>query len=80
MAWFGVLPFDTAYLLPALLIVFAGACFSVINAYIGAFTMVIMAILLSYMGWLPIPSSILVVAFTFAIIMAIIYAKRRIQS
>jgi hypothetical protein len=80
MAWFGTLPFNTAYVLPAMLIVFAGACFSVVNAYVGAFMMVIMAVLESYIGWLPIPASVIVVAFTFAIIMAIIYAKRKIQS
>ena len=80
MDWFGKLPFNTAFLLPALLIIFAGACFSVVNAYMGAFTMVIMAVILSYLGWLPIPVNILVTAFTFAIIMAIIYAKRRIQT
>jgi len=80
MAWFGTLPFNTAYILPAMLIVFAGACFSVVNAYVGAFMMVIMAVLESYIGWLPIPASVIVVAFTFAIIMAIIYAKRKIQS
>jgi len=80
MDWFGKLPFNTAFLLPALLIIFAGACFSVVNASMGAFTMVIMAVILSYLGWLPIPVSILVTAFTFAIIMAIIYAKRRIQT
>jgi len=80
MAWFGTLPFNTAYILPAMLIVFAGACFSVVNAYVGAFMMVIMAVLESYIGWLPILASVIVVAFTFAIIMAIIYAKRKIQS
>ena len=80
MAWFGTLPFNTAYVLPAMLIVFAGACFSVVNAYVGAFMMVIIAVLESYMGWLPVPASVIVVAFMFAIIMGIIYAKRKIQS
>ena len=80
MDWFGTLPFNTAYLLPAFLIIFVGGCFSVLNAYIGAFMMVIMATLFAYMGWLPIPTSILVTAFTFAIIVAIIYAKKRIQT
>jgi len=80
MDWFGHLPFNTAYLLPALIIIFAGACFSVVNAPMGAFVMVIMAIILSYLGWLPIPASILVTAFTFTIIMALIYAKRKIQT
>jgi hypothetical protein len=80
MEWFGHLPFNTAYIIPAILIIFAGGCFSVINAYIGAFIMVIVATIEAYIGWLPIPASILVTAFTFAIIMAIIYAKKRIQT
>lgn len=80
MGWFGSLPFNTAYIIPALLIIFFGACFSVINAYIGAFSMVATTITISYLGWLPIPAATLVTAFTFAIIMAIIYAKRRIQT
>jgi hypothetical protein len=80
MDWFGNLPFNTAFLLPAFLIIFAGACFSVVNAYMGAFMMVIMAIIESYLGWLPISGSILATAFTFTIIMALIYAKKRIQT
>jgi len=35
---------------------------------------------LTYMGWIPITSTVLVTAFTFAVIMAIVYAKRRIQT
>jgi hypothetical protein len=80
MDWFGTLPFNSAYIIPALLIIFFGAVFSVVNAYVGAFSMVAVAAFESYMGWIPIPSSILVTAFTFAIIMGIIYAKKRIQT
>ena len=79
--WFGTsLPFNTAYIIPAILILFAGGCFSRINAEVGAFSMVIVAIIMAYMGWLPIPGSILVVAFTLAILMALIYAKRVVQT
>ena len=79
MDWMGTMPFNTAYIIPAFLIIFAGACFSVVNAYVGAFMMVIVAAIESYIGWLPIPSSVLVAAFTFAVILAIVYAKKRIQ-
>lgn len=77
--WLGTsLPFNTAYLIPAFLILFVGGCFSVINAETGAFMMVVVAIIIAYMGWLPIPSSALVVAFTLALLMGIIYAKRKV--
>jgi hypothetical protein len=80
MTWFGTLPFNSAYILPALLIIFFGVVFTVVNAYVGALSMVAMAAIISYMGWLPIQSGILVTAFTFAIIMGIIYTKKRIQT
>lgn len=76
--WLGTLPFNTAYILPALLIVFVAGCFSVINPYLGAFATVVTACFLAYIGWIPIPSATLIVAFTLAILMALIYAKRRI--
>lgn len=73
----GSLPFDTAYILPSLLIVFAAGCFSVLNAEVGAFLATIVAIILAYAGWLPIPAATLIVAFTLSILMALAYAKRR---
>jgi len=79
--WFGKsLPFNTAYIIPALLILFVGGCFGAINAEVGAFLMVITAVIIAYMGWLPISGTVLVTAFTFAIIMGIIYAKRKVQT
>jgi len=74
----GTLPFNTAYILPAFLILFVGGCFTVINAQLGAFVTVVTTALLAYMGWIPITPAILIVAFTLAILMALIYAKRRI--
>ena len=76
----GKLPFNTAYVIPAILIIFFGAAFSVLNAEVGAVVMVVVAAILTYMGWIPITSTVLVTAFTFAVIMAIVYAKRRIQT
>lgn len=78
--WFGTLPFNTAYIIPAILILFAGGCFSQINAEVGAFAMVVVAIIIAYMGWLPITGSILMVAFALMILMGIVAAKRRIKT
>lgn len=80
LGWFGNLPFNSAYLIPAFLIIFFGGAGTVINAYVGAILMVSVAAILAYMGWIPIPGAALVTAFTFAIMMAIIYAKKRIQT
>jgi len=79
--WFGTsLPFPTEYIIPFFLIVFVGGCFTVINAEVGAFMMVVAAVIVCYMWALPISSSALIVSFTLAILMAIIYAKRKVQT
>lgn len=79
--WLGKsLPFNTAYIIPAFLILFVGGCFSTINAEVGAFMLVITAIVIAYMGWLPIPATALVTAFTFTVLMGIIYAKHKVQT
>jgi len=77
--WFGNLPFNTAYIIPAFLVLFAGGCFSAINKEVGAFAMVVTACLIAYMGWLPIPGSVLIVAFALMVLMALVVAKRRIE-
>jgi len=78
--WLGTsLPFNTAYILPALLVLFAGGCFSQINAEVGAFAMVVVAILLAYMGWLPISGATLMTAFALVVLMALVVAKRRVE-
>ncbi len=78
LAFLGVsFPFESAYLLPALLIVFVAGCFSVLNAEVAAILTVITAIILTYMGWIPISTGSLVTAFAFAILMGLSYAKRR---
>ena len=80
MDWFGSLPFATNLIIPFFLIIFVGGCFSVINAEVGAFMMVVAAVIVCYMWALPISSSALIVSFTLAILMAIIYAKRKVQT
>lgn len=79
MSWLGNLSFNTAYIFPALLILFVAGCFSALNAEVGAVLVSIFAIILTIMGWIPIPVGSLVAALFFAILMALIYNKRRIQ-
>ena len=80
LGFLGSLPFDTAVIIPAIIILFAAGCFSRINAEVGAFMAVVVAAALAYIGWITIGPSALVVAFVLAIIMALVYAKRRIQT
>jgi hypothetical protein len=77
--WLGSLGFDTSIIIPALIIIFVAVCFSVLNAYLGAFLTVIVAIILTWMGMIPISPSALVTAFALAIMMGIIYMKRKVQ-
>jgi len=79
LSWLGSLPFSTAIIIPAILIVFAGGCFSAINAEVGAFMATVVAAGLTLIGWIPIQPGILITAFCFCIMMGIIYAKRRVQ-
>jgi hypothetical protein len=79
LAFLGVsFPFESAYLLPMLLIFFVAGCFSVINAEVGAILTVITAIILAYLGWIPISTGALITAFALALLMALAYAKRRV--
>jgi hypothetical protein len=73
----GTLPFATSQLLPALLIIFAFGCFSVLNRYVGVFFGIATAALLAYMGWISIGASAIVAAFTLGILFAISEARRR---
>jgi hypothetical protein len=73
-SWF----FDTGFLLPALIVLLVAACFSALNAEVGAVLTCIAALALSYMGWLPIGAGSMVAAFSFAILMALLYNRRRV--
>lgn len=78
--WLGTsLPFATSTIIPMFLILFVAGCFSQINAEVGAFSAVVTALILTYMGWINIPAGALVTAFSLVILMAIIYSKRRVQ-
>ncbi|MFA5365957.1 MAG: hypothetical protein WC325_12310, partial [Candidatus Bathyarchaeia archaeon] len=69
--------FDMTYLFPAILVLFAAACFSALNAEVGAVLSVVVAIILAWMGWIPVPVGSLIAGFAFAILMALVYSKRR---
>ena len=75
--WLGTMDLDTSVIIPALIIIFVGAAFTVINAHLGAIAMASTAAILTYIGWIPISATAIVVAFTIAILTAIVYAKRR---
>jgi len=80
LAWFGAFPFVSSVLIPSFLILFAGGCFSVINAYAGAFSMCVVAIILTYLGWIPIPAGALILAISLSLMLALVYAKARIET
>jgi len=73
----GTWSFDMTYLFPAILILFVAACFSALNAEVGAVLCVIVAIILTWIGWIPIPIGFLVACLALAILMALVYNKRR---
>lgn len=79
LGFLGTLPFATNIIIPSLLILFAAGAFSQINAEVGAFMAVVTAATLTYLGWIPIAPGYLITAFTLAILMGLIFAKRRVQ-
>lgn len=79
LGFLGTLPFDTSIIIPMFLILFVAGCFSQVNAEVGAFMAVLTAIILTYMGWINISAGYLITAFCLAILMGIIYAKRKVH-
>ena len=77
LAFLGNWTFNSAFLIPALIILCVAGCFSALNAEVGAILMSITAIVLTWWGWIPIPAGLLVAAITLSILMALIYNKRR---
>jgi hypothetical protein len=69
--------FDMTYLFPAILILFAAGLCSALNADVGAILLVLVAIVLTLIGWIPIPVGSLIAGFAFAVLMALMYNKRR---
>lgn len=71
--------FDSYMLLPSLLILCLAGCFSKVNAYVGCLLMVILASVLSYLGWFPVPAGLLVAGFFLAVLMGLLYQKRGVR-
>ena len=78
LAFLGNWGFDSAYLLPAIIIICVAGCFSALNAYVGAILACLTAIILTGIGWIPIPIGALVAAIFFAVLMALIHHKRSV--
>lgn len=72
--------FDSFMLIPALICLCTAGCFSKLNAYVGAILMMITALALAWMGWFPVPASLLVVGFALAFLMALVYHKRGVHA
>jgi hypothetical protein len=70
---------STAMLIPALLIIFVAGCFSELTAEVAAVLTVIIAILLSALGWIEITQAALITALSLAVLGGIVTARRRMQ-
>jgi hypothetical protein len=68
---------ESAYFIPALLIIFVAGCFSELTSEVAAVLTCIVAIILAWMGWIPIGSGALVAALAFAVMGGIVTARRR---
>jgi hypothetical protein len=77
LSFLGDWPVDPTQIFWGLIIFIVFGCFSVINSYIGGFAGVATAIILSWLGWIQIPSGALVAAMCVAIMSGIVYWKRR---
>ena len=73
----GTLPFATSTLLPMFLVLCFAGLFSALNAPLGAFLTVMATIILVYLGWITVSGGALIAALAFALMLAIVYAKRR---
>jgi hypothetical protein len=77
LSFLGTLPFDSAYLIPAFILLVTAGIFSSLNAPVGLFATVVVAAFLAYFNWLPISADILVFCFALVFIFGIVMARRR---
>jgi hypothetical protein len=70
---------STAMLIPALLIIFVAGCFSELTSEVAAILTVIIAIVLSALGWINIGQGAIISALALAVMSGIIAAKRRMN-
>jgi hypothetical protein len=71
---------STAVLIPALLIIFVAGCFSEITAETAAVLTVIVAIILSALGWIEISQAAIITALALSVLAGIVTAKRRMSA
>ena len=71
---------STAVLIPALLIIFVAGCFSEITAETAAVLTVIIAIILSALGWIEISQAAIITALSLSVLAGIVAAKRRMNA
>ena len=77
LGFLGNWTFDSSMLIPAFIILCVAGCFSALNAEVGAILMCVTAIILTMLGWINIPVGFLVTAISLAVLMALVYHKRR---
>jgi len=73
----GTFPFDSSVIIPLFIIMAVAGVFSQVNAEASAFFAVVTAIILTMLNWIAIPAGALITAFCLAVLMAIVYSKRR---
>ena len=66
-------------LIPALLIIFVAGCFSELTSEVAAILTVIVAIVLTSLGWIDIGQGAIISALALAVMSGIIAAKRRMN-
>jgi hypothetical protein len=77
LSFLGDWPVDAAQVFWVLIVLIIFGCFSVLNAYIGAFAGVASAAVFVWLGWLTVPSGGIVAAFSVVCMIAITFYKRR---
>lgn len=80
LGWLGKTQFDSSTLIAVLIVIFSGGCFSMVNPEIGAFAACATATILRFMGWLPVPIELLIGAWAFTIIFAVVMARVRVRT
>jgi hypothetical protein len=77
LSFLGDIGISTAWVIPALLIIFVAGCFSELTSEAAAIITVIVAIILVWMGWINISSGALVAALSLSVMAGIVSVKRR---
>lgn len=77
LSFLGDWPVDPTQVFWMIVILIIFGCFSVLNAYVGGFAGVAVAIVLAWLGWIDVPQGSLVAAMCIVIMAAIVYWKRR---